>query len=97
MVHASGMPPLRRTLEQKAGPVLILLARAPKWVPFAVVLGCVVAGLTLHGPVAAALLAVVLVMLGLQLFFAWPVLVPPQRILRLLVLGLVTLAVVQRF
>ena len=91
------MPPLRRALEQKAGPLLVLLARAPRWVPFAVVLACVVGGLTLHGPAAAALLALVLVLLGLQLFFAWPVLEPPQRLLRSVVLVLLAAAVLQRF
>jgi hypothetical protein len=91
------VPTLRRALEQKAGPLLVLLARAPRWVPFAVVLACVVGGLTLHGPVAAALLALVLVLLGLQLFFAWPVLEPPQRVLRSVVLVLLAAAVLQRF
>jgi len=86
----------RRSVELKAGPALVLLARAPRWAPFAVVLGCVVGGLLLHGPVAAALLGLVLLLLALQLFFAWPVLPPPQRVLRVLVLGLITAAVVTR-
>ena len=90
------MPPLRRALEQKAGPLLVLLARAPRWVPFAVVLACVVGGLTLHGPVAGALLALVLLLLALQLFFAWPVLEPGQRALRSVVLLLLVAAVVRR-
>jgi hypothetical protein len=87
----------RRSAELKAGPLVVLLARAPRWLPFAVVLGCVVGGLVLHGPIAAVLLAVVLVLLGLQLFFAWPVLEPPQRLLRLLVLLLLVGAVGSRF
>lgn len=87
----------RRAVELRAGPVLVLLGRAPRWVPFALVLGCVVGGLLLHGPVAALLLAVVLLLLALQLFFAWPALDPPQRALRLLVLGLLVFAVVRRF
>jgi hypothetical protein len=88
---------LRRSVERKAGPALVILSRAPRWVPFAVVLACVVGGLTLHGPVAGALLAIVLALLGLQLFFAWPVLEPPARVLRSLVLALVAAAVLQRF
>ena len=88
---------LRRTLELRAGPALVLLARAPRWVPFAVVLGCVVGGLVLNGPVAAVLLGIVLLLLALQLFFAWPALDPPQRGLRLVVLVLLTVAVVRRF
>lgn len=91
------MPTLRRSLERKAGPLLVLLGRAPRWVPFAVVLACVIGGLTLHGPVAAALLALVLALLALQLFFAWPVLEPPQRLLRSVVLLLLAVAVLKRF
>lgn len=91
------MPSFRRSVELKAGPVLVLLARAPRWVPFVLVLGCVVGGLLLTGPAGALLLAVVLLLLGLQLFFAWPVLLPPQRLLRAAVLGLIALAVANRF
>lgn len=97
MVQARAVPTMRRSLERKAGPLLVLLARAPRWVPFLAVLGCVVGGLLLHGPVAAVLLAVVLALLGLQLFFAWPVLEPPQRVLRSVVLLLLAGAVLQRF
>jgi len=88
---------MRRSLEQKAGPVLVLVAQAPRWVPFLVVLGCVVGGLIAHGALSAVLLSVVLVLLGLQLYFAWPVLQPQQRLLRVAVLGLITAAVVSRF
>lgn len=90
------MSSFRRSLELKAGPVLVLLARAPRWVPFAVVLGCVVGGLLLTGPAGAVLLGIVLALLALQLFFAWPVLLPPQRLLRSAVLALVALVIVQR-
>jgi hypothetical protein len=86
----------RRSLELKAGPVVVLLGRAPRWVPFAVVLGCVVGGLLLHGPISAVLLAVVFALLGLQLFFAWPVLLPPQRALRVIVLGMLVAAAFSR-
>ena len=88
---------LRRSLELKAGPALVVLARAPRWVPFVVVLGCVVGGLLLHGVASAVLLGIVLLLLALQLFFAWPVLLPPQRLLRVAVLALLVLAAVGRF
>jgi hypothetical protein len=86
----------RRSVERQAGPVLILLARAPRWVPFVVVMGCVVGGLLLTGPAGAVLLAVVLVLLGVQLYFAWPVLLPPQRAMRAAVLALLTLVILKR-
>ncbi|MCU1600368.1 MAG: hypothetical protein JWO22_1077 [Frankiales bacterium] len=88
---------LRRTLELRAGPALVVLARLPRWVPFVLVLGCVVGGLLLHGVAAAVLLGVVLALLGLQLFFAWPALDPAGRVLRTVVLGLIVGAAVSRF
>jgi hypothetical protein len=91
------VPSFRRSAELKAGPVLVLLARAPRWLPFVLVLGCVVGGLLVSGPVGAVLLLLVLLLLGLQLFFAWPVLLPPQRLLRASVLGLIVLVVASRF
>lgn len=87
----------RRSVELKAGPAIVLLAKAPRWVPFVVVLGLVVGGLAVSGPAGAVLLVVLLALLGLQLFFAWPVLLPPQRLLRAAVLGLIVLVVVGRF
>ena len=90
------MSTFRRSVELKAGPVLVLLARAPRWVPFVLVLGCVVGGLLLTGPGGAVLLAVVLALLGLQLYFAWPVLLPPQRALRAAVLGLIAVVIATR-
>ena len=88
--------PFRRRVELSFGPAVVVLARLPRWVPFLLVLGCVVGGLLLHGPAAVVLLAVVVVLLGLQLFFAWPVLALSQRLLRLPVLALVVAAAVGR-
>jgi hypothetical protein len=87
---------LRQTVEQKAGPALVLLARLPRIVPFLLVLGLVVGGLLLSGPAAAVMLAVVFGLLGLQLFFAWPVLPPPQRLLRAAVLAMLVAAAASR-
>jgi hypothetical protein len=88
---------LRRTLELKAGPVLVLVARLPKAVPFLAVLGLLLLGLLTTGPLAAAALVVVFAFLGLQLFFAWPVLDAPQRLLRVVVLALLLGAALTRF
>jgi len=87
----------RRSLELRAGPALVLLARAPRWVPFALVLGCLVGGLLAHGVLAVLLIAVVLALLGLQLVFAWPVLDPAARLLRAAVLLLLAVAAVRRY
>ena len=86
-------PGFRRTAELKAGPLLVLIARLPRVVPFLAVLALVVGGLLLPGATGAVLLGLVLAFLGLQLFFAWPVLVPPQRLLRAAVLVMLVAAV----
>jgi len=69
-------------------PVLLTLRRVPPWAMFLVVLGCVVGGLLLTGPLAAALLAVVSVFLGWLLVLAWPRLTEQQRLLRGLTVAL---------
>jgi hypothetical protein len=96
VVQAGGVSSFRRSVERQAGPVLIVLARAPRWLPFTLVLACVVGGLLVTGPVGALLLLVVLLLLGLQLFFAWPALIAPQRALRASVLALLALVLVSR-
>lgn len=82
--------PFRRRVELRAGPVLVVLGRLPKIVPFAVVLGLLVAGLLVGGPVGALLLGILALLLAVLLFLAWPALQPQPRFLRLLIVALVT-------
>lgn len=79
----------RDRLERRSLPVLQTLQRVPQWVLFLVVLGCVVGGLLLSGPVAGALLGVVSVFLAWLLLLAWPRLTEGQRVLRGLTTALV--------
>lgn len=81
--------PLRRRVELRAGPVLVLLGRLPKIVPFAIVLALLVAGLVVEGLAGALLLSVLALLLALLLFLAWPALQPQARGLRLLIVLLV--------
>ncbi len=62
--------------------MLLLLRRMPHWVLFLVVLGAVVGGLFLTGPLATALLGVVALFLGWLLLVAWPRLTEAQRLVR---------------
>jgi len=62
--------------------VLLLLRRMPQWVLFLVVLGLVVGGLFLTGPLAGALLGLVAIFLGWLLLVAWPRLTEAQRLVR---------------
>jgi len=79
----------RDRLERGSLPILLTIRRLPQWVLFLVVLGCVVGGLLLSGPLAAALMGVVAVVLGWLLLLAWPRLTEGRRLLRGLTVALV--------
>ncbi len=81
--------PFRRRVELRAGPAVVLLGRLPKVVPFLVVLVLLVAGLLVKGPVGALLLGVLVLLLSLITFLAWPALQPQGRVIRVVVLALV--------
>ena len=75
----------RRQLEVKLGPVIVLLARLPRIVPFLVVLGLLLGGLLLQGVAGALLLLVLSALLGVLLSLAWPALPERARLIRLAV------------
>lgn len=79
----------RRRVELKAGPLVVLMAKLPRVVPFVVVLGLLVAGLLVGGGLGALLLGVLAVLLALLLFLAWPALEPQGRVIRGLVVCVV--------
>ena len=79
----------RDRLERSSIQLLLALRRVPRWAIFLVVLGCVVGGLLLTGPLAAALLGVVSLFLAWLLLLAWPRLTEAQRSLRGLTIVLV--------
>lgn len=81
--------PFRRRVELRAGPLVVLLSRLPKVVPFLVVLGLLVAGLLAQGAAGALLLGVLTLLLAVLLYLAWPALHPQPRMLRLLIVVLV--------
>jgi hypothetical protein len=83
------MTTFRRRVEQQAGPLVIMLARLPRVVPFLLVAGLLVAGLLAKGVVGAALLLVLAALLSVLLLLSWPALNAQARILRLAVVALV--------
>lgn len=83
------MTSLRRRLELKTGPLVILLHRMPRVVPFLLVAALLLAGLGLKGVAGALLLLVLAAFLGLLLLLSWPVLPANARLLRLATLALV--------
>lgn len=83
------MTPTRRTLEQRLGPLVVLLSRMPRAVPFLVVAALLVGGLLVQGVVGGVLLLVLASFLATLLALAWPVLQPGPRLLRLSVVSVV--------
>lgn len=76
----------RRTVELRSGPALVLLGRAPKALPFLLVVVLLVGGLALHTVIGALLLLALLAFAAWVTYLAWPVLQPPARAVRVLVL-----------
>lgn len=87
--------PFRARVEHAAHPALERLNRLPRLVPFLVALGLFVVGIFVPrwGFLATALVALLVAFL---VYYTWPRLTTPERLLRLAVLGLVAaVAVVQ--
>lgn len=84
----------RRQLEVKLGPVIVLLARLPKIVPFLVVLGLLLGGLLLKGVAGALLILVLAALLGVLLLLAWPALPQQARVVRLAVVVILAIRAV---
>ena len=81
-------PSPRRRVELAAGPLVVLLARLPRIVPFLVVLVLLVAGLLVGSVVGGLLLLVLAALLAVLLVLGWPALEPSARVLRCAVLAL---------
>lgn len=82
-------PSFRRRVETAAGPLVVVLARLPRIVPFLVVMALLLAGLFLQGVVGALLLLALTAGLAVLLALAWPALEPGARLLRLAVVALI--------
>ena len=89
--------PFRRRVELTLGPAVVVLSRLPRWAPFLLVLGLLLAGLAVGGAVGAVVLLVLAALLGLLLFLAWPSLKPGDRAIRLVVTALVVVRAVTLF
>lgn len=82
------MTSFRRRVELKAGPLVVLLHRMPRVVPFLLVAALLLGGLGLKGVAGAVLLLVLATLLGALLLLSWPALPPPARMLRVATLAL---------
>jgi hypothetical protein len=87
--HRPAAPPatgLRAAVERASVGPLTRLTRLPRAVPFLVVLGLLVAGIYVGGSLGAALLAVVVLLIGWLLYLGWPQLTTSERLGRTAVL-----------
>lgn len=82
---------LRRQLELRAGPLIILLAKLPRFVPFLLVMALLLAGLFFQGLLGGVLLLVLAALLGVLLLFGWPALDGQSRVIRLVVVAVVAI------
>jgi hypothetical protein len=89
-------PSIRRTVERRTAPLLLYVHALPRWVPFTVVLGLLLAGALLDGLAAAGCLLVVVGFFGWLLYLSWPLLTPGPRLIRGLAIGLLLIAAVVR-
>jgi len=76
--------------------LVLALARVPRVLLAIVVAVCLLAGLLLPGPWSALLLVAVVVVMGALTAAAWPLLMPAQRGLRVLVLVVLVMTAVTR-
>ena len=87
--------PFRSRVEHAAYPVLDRLERLPRAVPFLTVLLLIVVGIFVPGWGFLAT-AVVALAVGFLVYYTWPRLTLPERLMRLAVLALITaVAIVQ--
>ncbi len=83
----------RADLERRSVAPLRRLSALPRWAMVFVVVGVLMTGLLLPGPIGALALLLLALFLGWLLALSWPALVPTARLLRLAVVaGLVGVA-----
>lgn len=77
-----GASPIRSKLERRSATLLVFLHRLPRWVPFVLMLGLLVAALLLKGVLAAVFLVLLCVVLAWLAFVSWPMLRAADRVFR---------------
>ena len=86
---------LRRSVEQRSGPLLAFLAQQPKLLLPAVSLALLIAGLALPGVPGAICLALLTLLVGWLAYLSWPAVEGRARLMRLLSVGLLLALLVQ--
>lgn len=89
--------PRRQALERRSAAALAYLGSLPRWLPATGMALLLVTGLALPGLAGAVVLTVVVAVLGWLVLLSWPVLRPPARVLRVLVLGVLAAAALRQY
>ena len=90
------MPGVRPQVERRSAPVLVWLSARPRWLLPVLAAALLIGGLSVPGPAALPLLALLALLLGWLSYLSWPALDPRSRVLRAAVLVLVAVALLQR-
>jgi uncharacterized RDD family membrane protein YckC len=69
---AEGASETRRAVERFSARPLVFLTQLPRWALLAVVLGLLVSGFAVPGPIGAVLLVLVAILLGWLAYLSWP-------------------------
>lgn len=86
---------MRESIEQASLPAVKAMSQWPKWLPFLLILGLMVAGVLIptYGWILIALVAVFLTWL---LYLSWPRLTAAERLMRFAVIAVVVVAAITR-
>lgn len=86
---------MRETIEEASLPLVKAIAGLPRWAPFLLILGAMVAGVFIptYGWILIALVAVFLTWL---LYLSWPRLTSADKLMRMAVIAIVVVAAVTR-
>jgi len=84
------------SFERLSAPVVVLLAKMPKWALLIAVLALTMGGLLLENVIGGVLLLVLAAFAAWLAVLGWPRITPLGRVLRLLVVGLVLYAAFTR-
>ncbi len=87
---------LRPTIERASLPLITRLNSLPRVVPFLLLLGLLVAGAVIVGPVGFVLMGLAAVFVAWILFLSWPRLTSSERIMRSAVLLLAAAMAITR-
>lgn len=99
MSRPDPVPPasgLRRAVERRSGPILVVLAQQPKLLIPVVSIVLLIVGLALPGLLGAPFLILLLLLVGWLSYLSWPVVVGPARLVRALSVTLIAVLLLTR-